>query len=39
MIQKQAGDEIVIYSLVSITMVVFALFGWQRKQLMDKSPK
>jgi arylsulfatase/uncharacterized sulfatase len=39
MIQKQAGDEIVIYSLVGITMVVFALFGWQRKQLMDKSPK
>jgi arylsulfatase/uncharacterized sulfatase len=39
MLQKQRGDEIIIYILVGITMVVFALFGWQRKQLMDKSPK
>ena len=32
MIQIQRGDEIIIFTLVGITMVVFALFGWQRKK-------
>jgi arylsulfatase/uncharacterized sulfatase len=39
MIQNQIGDEIIIYILVGATMVLFALFGWQRKKFMDKSPK
>jgi hypothetical protein len=39
MVQKQRGDEIIIYILVGITLVGFALFGWQRKKFMDKSPK
>jgi arylsulfatase/uncharacterized sulfatase len=39
MVQNQIGDEIIIYILVGITLGVFALFGWQRKKFMDKSPK
>jgi arylsulfatase/uncharacterized sulfatase len=39
MVQNQIGDEIIIYILVGITMVVFALFGWQRRKFMDRSPK
>jgi thiamine pyrophosphokinase len=39
MVQNQIGDEIIIYILVGITMVVFALFGWQRKKFMDTRPK
>jgi arylsulfatase A-like enzyme len=38
-IRKSIGDTLTVFILVGLTAGIFALFGWQREKLMNKSPK
>jgi len=38
-VRNSAGDDLIVYFLVSVTLLIFALFAWQRRKRIKNSAK